>query len=53
MMDTLEEAFVEGAKAMQSKIAAYFVAKGDFANGTKILTMSLPPYSEPEMMEIR
>lgn len=52
-MRSPEEYFKFGADAMQGRIAAWLVMKGYADIAPKILGIELPPFSEPEVWEVK
>lgn len=47
-----QEAFANGAKAMQGRIAAWLLTKGKMDIAPQVLAIPLPPFQRPETMDI-
>ncbi|KKM81796.1 hypothetical protein LCGC14_1326120 [marine sediment metagenome] len=51
-MMTPEQAFSEGAKRMQAHIVVWLTTHGQMGIAPMILGLPVPPYAEPENMEL-
>lgn len=50
---TEQEAFANGAKAMQARIVGWLMMKGHREIASQILALVTPPYSEPERWDAK